>query len=67
MRDETRGNQSGHLSTGSHPAAPKEPVQGPVPMHHRLRLGQTDGVHNPQGAGNPSREPTPRAGNRKGW
>lgn len=65
MRDETRGNQSGHLSTGNRPARPPEPIDSAVPMHHRLKLGQTDGMSNPQGAGQPSTEN--KLNGRKGW
>jgi hypothetical protein len=57
-----------HIKTNhGRAASPKEPVHGPVPMHHRLKLGQTDGVTNPQGAGNPSTVPTATAGGRKTW
>lgn len=52
--------------TGNHkaPAAPKEPVKGPVPMRHRLRLGM-DVLKDPQGKGMPSHKNelnSPRSG-----
>ena len=65
MKNESRGNQSGHLSVGGRPAAPKETIDSAVPMHHRLKLGQTDGVHNPQGAGQPPTDCKINGG--KGW
>jgi hypothetical protein len=52
MADRTSDNPAGARKAAS---ASKEPA-GPTPMHHRLRLGQTDGVTNPQGAGQPSRQ-----------
>lgn len=45
-------------------AAPKEQIEGPVPMHHRLRLGQTDGQHNVFGADEPK---TGNASGRPGY
>lgn len=34
---------------------PSEPIKGPVPMKHRLRLGE-DVLKNPQGVGMPSKK-----------
>jgi hypothetical protein len=55
------GRTSG-VNTGQESAGNKvvhgggDEVSGPVPMHHRLRLGQTDGATDPNGAGTPSRD-----------
>lgn len=48
-------------------SAGKEPISGPVPMRHNMRLGKGDGVHNPQSAGDPSKVPTINNGGKKGW
>ena len=46
---------------------PKEPISGPVPQHHRLRLGEGDGESNPNGVGNPSTKSTISNGGKQGW
>ncbi len=65
-------DNTGHLSQhkGGKPAAVKdEGVHGPVPMHHRLKLG-IEGLElqrNPFGDGAPSKKSTIANGGRKGW
>lgn len=39
--------QSDRRSAG----VPSEPAKPPLPMHHLLRLGKTDGKTNPNGVG----------------
>ena len=42
-------------------------AKGPVPQHHRNRLGEADGATNPYGTGQISREPTSKQPGRPGW
>ena len=42
----------GHLKKDG--PMPKDPTTGPRPMHHRHKLGETDGQHAPFGADEPS-------------
>lgn len=44
-----------------------DPNPGPVPYHHRMKLGATDTVHNPYGNGAVSTKPTVANGDRKNW
>ncbi len=69
----TESSNSGHLSQPSRGApragadhASSEKVSGPVPMHHRLKLGQ-DVLKDAQGAGAPSTRSTIANGGRNGW
>ncbi len=59
-----------HKKSDSHrPAsggAPKEDAKPPLPMHHRLKLGQTDGTSDPYGDGQPSSKATTARGGHKG-
>lgn len=56
--------------TGQHkaPVTREQRPPGPVPLHHRLRLGEAkDGESNPFGDGSPSKVSTIANGGRKGW
>lgn len=48
--------QSGHLSTGSRASTAETRPSGPVPKHHQLALGKTNGMDNVQGVGRASTE-----------
>lgn len=62
-------NDSHYPGGVSKPAQPsfKEKITGPVPMHHRARLGATDLQSNPQGAGPVSKRPTVANGQGKNY
>jgi hypothetical protein len=60
-----------HLSkpTAKTPRYSDEGTKGPVPMHHRLKLGipGDELQKNPFGAGEPSHKSTIRNGGKRGW
>lgn len=58
--------QDTHIVGGKTTKAPGEDIHGAVTQKHRLRLGDADGIHNPNGVGQPSTKSSISNGN-KGW
>lgn len=57
----------GGVATGL-PKYEDKGTKGPVPMHHRLKLGHLDAAHdNPYGTGRPSTESKIANDQRKTW
>lgn len=60
--------QDSHLDAkGSAKTPAKESISGPVTQKHRLKLGEADGMNNPNGVGQPSRESSISNNGGKRW
>lgn len=66
MADRQDSHYPGGATGGKSGASAEKRVPGPVPMHHRLKLGEGDGSSNPFGDGEPSKVSTVQNG-KKGW